>query len=80
VDNLPGQDFVRGFLKRHPQLTVRTANLIKRGRAAVSHEDVNNFFDRFEEAVAGIPPQNMFNYDETNLRDKPGQIHNLPVF
>jgi hypothetical protein len=22
--------------------------------------------------VAGIPPENMFNYDETNLRDNPG--------
>jgi hypothetical protein len=75
VNNLPGPDFVRGFLKRHPQLTVRTANLIKRGRAALTQEEVNQFFDRYEKAVEGIPPENMFNYDETNLRDNPGKIH-----
>lgn len=30
INNRPGKDFVKGFMKRHPQLTVRTANLIKR--------------------------------------------------
>lgn len=75
VNNLPGPDFVRGFLKRHPQLTVRTANLIKRGRAALTQEEVIQFFDRYEKAVEGILPENMFNYDETNLRDNPGKIH-----
>jgi hypothetical protein len=72
VDNMPGPDFTKGFLKRHPQLTVRVANLIKRSRAALSHEDVNSFFDRFENSIGNIPPQNLWNYDETNMRDNPG--------
>lgn len=72
TDNLPGPDFTKGFLKRHPQLTVRVANLIKRSRAAVSHQDVHDFFDRYETVVANIPPQNLWNYDETNMRDNPG--------
>jgi hypothetical protein len=43
TDNLPGRDFVRGFLKRHPRLSVRKVNLIKRGRAVVSQGVVNKF-------------------------------------
>ena len=46
ANNMPGPDFVEGFMKRHPELTVRKANLIKRSRAAVSHEDVKSFFER----------------------------------
>ena len=29
-DNLPGPDFIYGFLARHPELRVRKSNLIKR--------------------------------------------------
>ncbi len=73
TDDLPGPDFTKGFLKRHLQLTVRVAHLIKRSRAAVSHYDVHDFFERFEKAVADIPPpQNLWNYDETNMRDNLG--------
>ena len=72
VNNLPGKDFVYGFLRRHPDLTVRTANLIKRSRAALSHDDVHAFFDNFERSAAGIPPENIYNCDETNLQDNPG--------
>ena len=71
-NNFPGPDFADGFIKRHPGLTVRTANLIKRGRAAVSHDDINSFFSNFRESSAGVPSGNFMNYDETNLRDDPG--------
>jgi hypothetical protein len=33
---------------------------------------VNDFFDRFEKTAAGIPPENIYNCDETNLQDNPG--------
>jgi hypothetical protein len=46
--NLPKKDWVAGFFRRHPDLSVRTATLIKRGRAAVSAENINAFFDRLE--------------------------------
>jgi hypothetical protein len=72
INNMPGPDFTKGFMKRHAQLTVRMANLIKRSRAALSHQDVNEFFDRFEQSIGDIPPQNLWNYDETNMRDNPG--------
>jgi hypothetical protein len=67
IDNLPGPDFIKGFMKRHPRLTVRTANMIKRSRAALSVDEVKEFFARYEETAAGIPPENIWNYDETNL-------------
>jgi len=44
VDNMPGPDFVTGFLNRHQELTVRAANPIKRARAALSCEKVESFF------------------------------------
>jgi len=38
----------------------------------LSAEVVNSFFDNFEKSAAGIEPCNIYNYDETNLRDNPG--------
>ena len=77
VNNMPGKDFISGFLKRHRELTIRTANLIKPSRAMLSADIVNEFFDLYEVAAAGVPPANVYNYDETNLRDNPGKNHNL---
>jgi hypothetical protein len=64
--------FVQCFLKRHPDVNLRKTNLIKRSRALVTRTDVEQFFTYYTKAVEGIPPENLFNYDETNLRDDPG--------
>ena len=69
---MPGPDFVEGFMKRHSSLTIRTANLIKRGWAELSHKIVNKFFNHFKQTAAAIPPENIFNFDKTNLSDIPG--------
>jgi len=74
VNNLPGPDFILSFLNRHPVLSNRRANLIKRSRAAVTHEIVQDFFKHFAKAAEGVPAENMFNYDETYLQDNPGVI------
>ncbi len=71
-DNLPTRRFVESFLKRHPTFTFRKANPIKRSRAMLSREEVSKLFKNFEVSVAGIPPENIYNFDETNLRDDPG--------
>ncbi len=34
VGNLPGPDFVKGFMKMHPTLTTRTTFMIKKAKAA----------------------------------------------
>ena len=59
-------------MKSHRELTIRSASLLRRSKAAVSPQIVNEFFDRFEKVAAGVPPENICNYDETNLRDDPG--------
>jgi hypothetical protein len=42
------------FLKRHPRLSVRVANMTKRSRTAVLHKEINDFFDLLEK-VAEAP-------------------------
>ena len=70
-ENMPGRDWGRGFIKRH-RLAKRIADNVTLSRAKISPEIVNAYFDHLEEELRGIPPDNIFNYDETNLTDDPG--------
>lgn len=70
-DNLPGIDWLRGFMKRN-DMTLRKANNVKASRANVSADSLNSYFENLEKELEGIPPSNIFNYDETNLSDDPG--------
>ena len=69
--NMPDVEWVKSFLKRNKQLSVRFASNIKRKRAEVGTV-VINFFDNITPELAGVPPSNIWNYDETNLTDDPG--------
>ncbi|MBM3939047.1 MAG: hypothetical protein FJ333_10420 [Sphingomonadales bacterium] len=69
---MPTHRFIDSFLQRHPRLKLRRTNLIKRARANVGEAEVEEFFRHYQEAAAGIPPENIFNYDESNFRDDPG--------
>ena len=71
-DNLTTLSFVYKFLKRHPTLTLRKANPLKRSRAKDSREEVKDFITRFEKTCEGVPAVNIFNFDETNLQDDLG--------
>ena len=68
---MPGRHWVKLFLERHPRLAARRANLIKRARAEVSRQTVEEFFNNYTQVAHDIPPENIFNYDKTNLRDEP---------
>jgi len=72
IDNLPGSDFFEGFLRRHPALSVRQANNLKRARAEVTVDVVQSFFEHYAKVVEGVPPTNIWNCDETNLQEDPG--------
>lgn len=73
-DGIPGPDFVRGFLNRHKdKLRIRTVTNYSRKRASVDSNILNAYFDNLEKSLAGIPSENIFNYDETNLTDNPGK-------
>lgn len=72
-NNVPGKEWVKNFLRRHKRLTTRFANNIKRVRAQVSQDIISNYIDRLAPELDGVPPENIYNYDETNLCDDPGK-------
>ena len=77
-NNLPSSDWAMAFLRRHKQrLTRRTCQNIKSQRAGVNHDTVHEFFHNLEQTLTEddgqcVPPDLIFNYDETNLSDNPG--------
>ena len=72
VNNFPGLDWCYSFLKRNKDLTQRFACNIKTKRAAISEETIRSYISNLEKEIDGVPPSNIFNYDETNLTDDPG--------
>lgn len=74
TNNMPGNDFVVSFLKRHgEELSNRLCQNIKRSRAAINEETVNRYFDELTTTLEGIDPGMIVNYDETNMTDDPGR-------
>ncbi|CAI6346490.1 unnamed protein product [Macrosiphum euphorbiae] len=45
---------------------------IKRVRAEVGFDDINSYMDNLGETIKDIPASRIWNYDETNLSDNPG--------
>lgn len=71
-ENLPGYEWTKSFLKRHNNLTSRVSTNIKKVRAELSANDIENYIGNLQPVVKDIPPTHIFNYDETNLSDDPG--------
>lgn len=73
-NNLPGHDWALSVLKRHKDdFSQRVASNIKKARAKVGPDSINEYFEHLKTEVEGIPPSNIFNYDESNLSDDPGK-------
>lgn len=72
-NNLPGRDWTKSFLKRHPQLTVRLSSNIKRNRAQIDEKIISDYIDNLKEVVKDVPADNIYNYDETCMSDDPGK-------
>jgi hypothetical protein len=71
-ENLPGRDWMKLFLKRHPDLTVHFAANIKKVRVGVSENIISDYIDNLEDLIENVPPENIYFYNETNLSDDPG--------
>lgn len=71
-NNVPGVDFIRSFAARN-RISFRRAGNIRRARSAVDHGDIQDYFDRLRAVLENAPPDCIFNYDETNLTDHPGE-------
>ena len=73
-NNIPGEDWARSFLRRHSyELSRRHCQNIKSSRVEMKQEDFENYFKNLSQVITDVPPENILNYDETNLSDDPGQ-------
>ncbi|XP_043474039.1 MFS-type transporter clz9-like [Leptopilina heterotoma] len=72
ADNRPSRHWYESFRKRHPQLTLRKPQNLSTSRAAVSKEDLQEWFEEQEKYLReknllDIPSSRVFNCDETNI-------------
>lgn len=75
TNNIPGDDWVKLFLKRHNTiLGERWAANIKKSRAAVTKTTIEEYFNNLQATVEGVDPSCIFNYDESNVSDDPGKV------
>ena len=70
-NNLPGQDWLNGFTKRHV-LVQRCDDNVKPVRAKITAQAISAYFENLKDSLQGVPPCNVHNYDETNFTDDPG--------
>ena len=69
---MPGEDWASSFMRRHKdQIKNRLCQNISKKRAGVGHEAIN--LQELEKSLDGVPPENIINYNETNLTDDPGR-------
>lgn len=71
-ENLPGYDWTKSFLQRHANLSIRISSNIKKVRAQVGVNEINDYMDHLRVSIQDVPPSRIWNYDETNLSDDPG--------
>lgn len=72
-DSRPGDSWYYGFIARHNNLSIRLSENIKRSRAAVSIEMLNEYFDNLSTSLKDVPSENILNYDESGFTDDPGR-------
>ena len=72
---MPGVDWAYSFLKRNSsQLNKSHCQNINSVRAGIGVNQINEYFDNLSKSLNYVPPENTFNFDETNLSDDPGSI------
>jgi hypothetical protein len=73
---IAGVDWLQGFRKRHPQITLRTPKATSAIRARGFNKTVvSNFFNLLRGVLEKytFPPHRIFNIDETSLSTVPGR-------
>jgi len=70
---MPGIDFALGFLKHQTALARRFSSNVKKVCSRVNSEVMAEYIEHLSKELEGIPPENIWNYDETNLTDDPSK-------
>lgn len=82
-DNCPGKSWMKGFMKRNPNISVRISQNLTRSRAVISKEHILNWFkevetflDQTQQKDILQDPRRIFNTDETAffLNPKGGKV------
>ena len=69
----PGENWLYLFLKRHKKdISQRYAQLITHSHGLLTLEEFHKYFKNLECTLAGVPAENIFNYDETNVSNNAG--------
>lgn len=74
VNNCPGNGWYKLFLKRHPEVTLRTAEFVTKASSNISQSNLEKWFWEIETYLRGKgyfeileDPSRVFNGDETNF-------------
>ena len=76
-DNLPSKNWARLFLKRNNEtINFQGCQNLTPTNASLSSKDITSFLTNPQQSLVvanedGVPQQNCFSYDETNLSDDP---------
>ena len=62
------------LLKRHKDYTKRLTSNTKRARAAMDEKLLREYVKYLEKELEGIPPSNVWNFNETCLDNDPGRL------
>uniref|UniRef100_A0A6P7EXJ6 Uncharacterized protein LOC114324281 n=1 Tax=Diabrotica virgifera virgifera TaxID=50390 RepID=A0A6P7EXJ6_DIAVI len=74
VNNMPGKDWALSLLIRHKNsFGQRLSTNIKQVRSKISRETIEAYFANLSDTLKDVPPENIFNYDESNVSDDPGK-------
>lgn len=65
----PGRKWCHGFLGRHDNIEFKRASTITPAKNSVSLRDLQIFMENVITVLQDVPPENVLNCDETNIRN-----------
>lgn len=72
---MAGEDWAKGFLSRHPNLTIRMPQNISMNRAtAFNRINVAEFFDNLSKVISNYATANIWNMDECGFSTVPAKV------
>lgn len=79
-DNMPGDKWYYGFMKRHPRLTLKKPEHLQKARKSARDPFVvYDFFDQVSDiySTTSLSPELVFNTDETGFASDPNRLRGI---